>query len=76
MDMKDRIRIARLRAGYEEYGGRARVCRDSGVNQNTWWCWENGRYEPGAENLAVIAEVTGCDLMWLITGKRRKEKKE
>ena len=54
----------------------ARVCRDSGVNQNTWWCWENGRYEPGAENLAVIAEVTGCDLMWLITGKRRKEKKE
>ncbi len=72
MDMKDRIRIARLKAGYEERGDLARVCRDAGINQNTWWCWEAGRYRPGAEHLATISDVTGCDLYWLITGKRKK----
>jgi transcriptional regulator with XRE-family HTH domain len=34
--------------------------------------WESGETKPTLKSLARIAEATGCDLQWLITGYGRQ----
>lgn len=74
MDLRERLRFARWQAGYRGHGSLARFCRDTGIRENTMWCYENGKYNPGARRLATIARVTGCDLLWLVTGDEKGQK--
>lgn len=65
-----RIRQGRARAGLS--------IRDLGVllgvAHATVGHWETGRHAPSVEKLLRIAEVTGVDIAWLVSGSRRLEK--
>lgn len=59
-----RIRMARERVDMKQ----ADLARRVGVISATAWRWEDGRMEPGLEQLRKIARETGADLGWLVSG--------
>lgn len=59
-----RIRESRERAGIKQ----AELARRVGVITTTAWRWEDGRMEPGLEQLRKISRETGADLGWLVGG--------
>ncbi len=75
MELKERIRFARFQAGFRGHGSLARFSRETGIRENTLYCYETGRYAPSAAKLATIADTTGADLSWLITGREQNERK-
>lgn len=67
------IRISRLRE--ETFGprGKSKFARVLGLSPSTYDYYENSRTPP-AEILIRIAEVTGVDLQWLLTGREAETK--
>lgn len=63
----DRIKRARERAGLTQADLARRVGSKSG-RSGTVSDWERGKY-PGAETLAELPGVLGCDGHWLLTGE-------
>jgi len=61
-------RIAALRQEMEGVRGKAAFAKRLGLSASTYDNYENGRAVP-ADVLVRIAEVSGVDLRWLITGQ-------
>lgn len=60
----DRINKARRHAGLEQ-GDLADACE---VSRPLVSLWENDKAEPRANHVLVIAELTGVDAGWLLSG--------
>ncbi len=61
-------RIAQLRTETEGPRGKSRFAKSLGISASTYDYYENSRVPP-AEVLVSIADRTGVDLRWLITGE-------
>ena len=61
-------RIAQLRTEIEGPRGKSRFAKTLGISASTYDYYENSRVPP-AEVLVSIADRTGVDLRWLITGE-------
>lgn len=66
MSLGRRIRDSRKKLGWSqaELGGRLTPPRTSQAVSG----WENGAYQPSADDLATIARLTDVNLTWLMTG--------
>lgn len=62
-----RIAEARLAAGKEQ----VEIAKALGAAASQVSEWETGAKLPQVNTVARVAEITGCDLQWLITGKER-----
>lgn len=63
-------RIAQLRIEFSGPRGKASFSKDLGLSASTYDYYEKARVPP-ADVLVRIAERTGADLYWLLTGKAR-----
>lgn len=61
-------RIRQLRLEHSGPRGKARFARDIGVSASTYDYYEKDRVPP-ADLLVRIADLTGADLRWLLTGE-------
>ncbi len=66
MDMHDRLRSARIHAGY---GKASDASRAFGWNRNTYASNENGNRAFGREAAEKYAKAYKVSLEWLLTGK-------
>ena len=62
-------RIKRLREQHSGSRGRSKFARALGISSSTYSYYETNRVPP-IEILLKIAEITGADLNWLLTGKK------
>ncbi len=62
-------RVRQLREQYAGPRGKAQLARELGLSPSTYDYYENGRVPP-ADVLVKLADLTGADLRWLITGVR------
>lgn len=63
-EIGSRIRELRLKLGLKEQGFAEKIgCKQPTVNR-----YEKGLRMPDALAIKNIAEATGCDLKWLLTG--------
>ena len=66
-------RVKQLRNQYTGGRGRSEFARALGITPSTYSYYENNRVPP-IEILLRMCEVTGADLLWLLTGKKTQEK--
>lgn len=64
----DRIRALRIK--YFGPRGKSAFAKAIGIPQTTYLNYEEGRRLPPIDVIIKIAELTGCSIEWLITGKR------
>ncbi len=62
-------RIKHLRQQYAGSRGKSKFARALGISSSTYSYYENSRVPP-IEILLKIADLTGADLDWLLTGKK------
>ncbi|MHC4638190.1 MAG: helix-turn-helix domain-containing protein [Planctomycetota bacterium] len=62
-------RIVQLRRQYAGDRGKSKFAHDLGISPSTYSYYEKNRIPP-MEILLRICELTGCDLIWLLTEKK------
>jgi transcriptional regulator with XRE-family HTH domain len=63
------LRAADLAAALPARARAGKRARAGGILPITVYRWEKGKYLPTIVELERIAEITGVDLAWLVTGK-------
>lgn len=73
MEPKDRLKQARLAAGYETPSDAARALKNKGINKNTLISHENGNRAISRKAAEKYAKVFGVRAGWLLYGEAENE---
>ena len=66
-----RLRLTRMAAGYDDYGGQARFARRLNLGTGRWNNYETGGDKPIPFKVALlVVQVTGATLDWIYLGDR------
>ena len=65
--------IERIEARLKEIKmGKMEFYKALGISANSFWLWKNEKAKPTNENLEKASSILGCDLEYLMFGKKEK----